>query len=264
MPFYYRFCGCPGVEEDSVESLVVTLPIKLIDGQIYYNQHGEINDKIKMMVKRDLDQIEVIDLDSEVECSESRNEQQIYSTEVEPTVCSAVEREDGKDSKAVNDTDTSAKESTLKDVPVEDHGAEIPVVTTPIQNVNLDIDQCVADIICVLKSKQIQSDTIQGDESFHPDHSRLSPITKSDSSIFKEATAESGELVEERVLLDSITVQDADDGGNALEELAMGHEVIVSMEGSSQSFEYLDSNELISSLLLYSCLPKNGGRVSLS
>lgn len=116
-----------------------------------------------------------------------------------------------------------------EDVVVADHAAEVPIVTTPMGSAMFNIDRCVAEVIDVMKGRERFSHPIPLD----------------------------GTLVEENVLLDSSDLAETHD-------MMMGNEVVVSLEGSSRSFDLMDSNELVSSLLLCSCLPQKGGRVSSS
>lgn len=162
-------------------------------------------------------------------------------------------------------------EGEMEQVVVADHGGEVPVVTTPLDStVTFDLSKCVADLIDVVNSKDkdnnaeadapcnLKSETqtrtiVQSPAALHE---AVSPGTMCDSN--SEAIC----TVEESVLIDSSNLHDE---GLSTDELVMGNEVIVSLEGSSQSLDYyLDSSELISNLLLHSCLPQNGRRVSLS
>ncbi len=138
-----------------------------------------------------------------------------------------------------------------KQVVVADHGGEVPVVTTPLdRTIAFDLNKCVADLMDVVCSKDKQND----DSPCNLESQNQSATCHFDG----EATC----MIEESVLIDSSNLHDE---GLLSDELVMGNEVVVSLEGSSQpSLDYLDSSELISNLLLHSCLPQNGRRVSLS
>ena len=143
-------------------------------------------------------------------------------------------------------------------VVVADHGGEVPIVTTPLDcTVTFDLNKCVADIIDVVGSKYEQNadNLTRVPSATSAPHDTASPGTV--CHFDHEATC----IVEESVLLDSSNLNEE---GLFSEELAMGNEVVVSLEGSSQALDFLDSSELISNLLLHSCLPQNGRRVSLS
>ena len=127
--------------------------------------------------------------------------------------------------------ESSNSDTVTEDVVVAEHAAEVPVVTTPgpMDSTTFNIDQCVAEVIDVMNDR--------GRLISH----RTQPLD--------------GALVEENVLLESSDLPETCD---------LGNEVVVSLEGSSQSLDFMDSNQLVSSLLLHSCLPQNGGPVSSS
>lgn len=121
--------------------------------------------------------------------------------------------------------ESSSGDLVTEAVVVAEHAAEVPVVTTPMDSTTFNIDRCVAEVIDVMNDRgRLQTQPV---------------------------------LVEENVLLESSDLTETYD-------LVMGNEVVVSLEGSSQSLDFMDSNKLVSSLLLHNCLPKNGSRVSSS
>ena len=139
-------------------------------------------------------------------------------------------------------------------VVVADHGGEVPVVTTPLDCTVAF--KCVADLMDIIGSKDKQSA-----------NSNLESQAQATSALCNNGTTchfdgEATCIVEESVLLDSSNLHDE---GLLSDELVMGNEVVVSLEGSSQqAFDCMDSSDLISNLLLHSCLPQNGRPVSLS
>lgn len=139
-------------------------------------------------------------------------------------------------------------------VVVADHGGEVPVVTTPLDCTVAF--KCVADLMDIIGSKDKQNS-----------NSNLESQAQATSALCNNGTTchfdgEATCIVEESVLLDSSNLHDE---GLLSDELVMGNEVVVSLEGSSQqAFDCMDSSDLISNLLLHSCLPQNGRPVSLS
>lgn len=157
-----------------------------------------------------------------------------------------------------------------EEVVVEEHGAEVPVVTTPLDySVAFDLNKCVADIISVVNSKDKDVQNSNSPRSSKATdqipNNTSTPLgtclgtNASSTGITRHYDGEA--VVEESVLIDSSNLHEE---GVLSDELAMGNEVVLSLEGSSQQLDYVDTSELISNLLLHSCLPQNGGRVSLS
>ena len=233
---------------DHVESLVVTLPIKVIDGQIYYHHNGDkINQPFQARRKEPIvtESEDSSDVDSVTQVVKSRTDRFSLNLDIPTEVESVTE--------TLADCETSQSALVNEDVIVAEHGAEVPVVTTPL-HCEIDIQQCVADIIGVME-KEIHN---QRPPLVTKEMSSMSSTlhTLPDSGPLQSGDdVMSGAMVEESVLLDSSDLHD---------DLVMGNEVVLSLEGSSQSYDLVDYNELLSSLLLHSCLPKNGGPVSLS
>ena len=252
--------------------LVVTLPIRVIDGQIHYHQISDkITVKSEQYIKptKDVPRSEVILIDLESEDQDSDvdtmkhilNSKQITSRSKE----FSLSLEDEESEVDCSDTDNQLNTSSAsivtdyvhEELVVADHCGEVPVVTTP--PLHIDMDQCVADIIRVMKQADFEQTYESSTACANP--SCLSTVCKSADT---PLLANSETTVEECVLLDSSSLQEFDEELPEQVELAMGNEVILSMEGSSQSYDYLDSSELLSSLLLHSCLPEKGRHISLS
>lgn len=149
----------------------------------------------------------------------------------------------------------SSGEIDEKQVVVADHGGEVPVVTTPLDCTVAF--KCVSDLMDIIGLKDKQN----ADSNIESPAQTTSAICNNGATCHFDGEANTC-IVEESVLLDSSNLHDE---GLLSDELVMGNEVVVSLEGSSQqAFDYMDSSELISNLLLHSCLPQNGRPVSLS
>ena len=255
--------------------MVIALPIKLIDGQIYYDQDS--GDKIKLEpfvaeVQRD----EVIFIDSEPEdCDSDVSPIEHFVNQGTPNSFHLSLDEDYNEIDTDVDMNKSVEsKGSTEDIVVAEHGAEVPVVTTPLDcTMTLDLNKCVADIMGVVNSKEreLDSDKISKAESPHncskaenlatvqipPSACLITNVTSTSIPCSRDGEV----VIEESVLIDSSSFHQGD---ILPDELVMGNEVVLSLEGSSQALDYLDSNELISNLLLHSCLPQNGCRVSLS
>ena len=259
---------------DCCKSLVVSLPIRVIDGQIYYHQISDkITVKSEQYIKptKDVARSEVILIDLESEDQDSdvdTMKKHILNYSKQITSRSkefSLSLEDEESEVDCSDTDNQLNTSSAsivtdyvhEELVVADHCGEVPVVTTP--PLHIDMDQCVADIIRVMKQADFEQTYESSTACANP--SCLSTVCKSTDT---PLLASSETTVEECVLLDSSSLQEFDEELPEQVELAMGNEVILSMEGSSQSYDYLDSSELLSSLLLHSCLPEKGRHISLS
>lgn len=302
---------------DDLESLVVTLPIRLVDGQIYYHHQAGKVEVEPLEVRSDVTNSEreviVIDLESEDHDSDvdvmkhilnaqqqslltSENDENAELDTTSPFHLSLEEDETSDYEMATTvPNNRSIPDDPAKDeeVVVAEHGAEVPVVTTPLHCTAFDINQCVADIIGVVMDKQLtekcsNKTTREGtatkittldsclDSTATKQLARIQiPSISCSSSNERSSTSQtttglrqpqsdlSNMVVEESVLLDSSSLCDGGGGVVLPEDFAMGNEVVLSLEGSSESYNYMDSSELISNLLLHSCLPKNGGHISL-
>lgn len=249
--------------------MIIEIPIKVIDGQIYYSHNSA-------MVKEEPDVVrqEVIFIDSEVDDQDSDVNplEQFINQGTPNSFHLSLDEEEVSEVDTDVEMDRSVESKGDIDeerVVVADHGGEVPVVTTPLDcTLTFDLDKCVADIINVVNSKDKQTANspcnlkIQTQTTVQVPTAASAPPNACNTVSPGTTCHFDGEaIVEESVLIDSSNLHEE---GLLSDELIMGNEVVVSLEGSSQALDYLDSSELISNLLLHSCLPQNGRRVSLS
>ena len=259
------------LSDEGNEPLIIEIPIKVIDGQIYYNHCSNVQIKEEPDVARQ----EIIFIDSELEdCDSDVNMFEHFISQGTPNNF-RLSLDDDEISEIDTDLDISKSVESKGDdeeVVVEDHGAEVPVVTAPLDcSVTFDLDKCVADIIDVVNSKDKDMQSTNSPCNSNAETTDKVPNTASaplntclgtNASTIGATCHYDGEaIVEESVLIDSSNLCEED---LLSDELIMGNEVVLSLEGSSQALDYMDSSELISNLLLHSCLPQNGRRVSLS
>ena len=223
---------------------MVALPIRVIDGQIYYNQHAEVRDKIMVKSEFAVEDGEVIIIDMESEDYDSdvgvmnhvlNNSKRDFNLSLNEDNSSEAEDHSANVTVFMSDNENDIANEVI----VAEHGAEVPVVTTPLDSKTplINIDQCVADIIRVAQHGGLKIGN---------------NVCDSSTTVFPSGTTHASgrtEIIEESVLLESSDLPQADS------ELVMGNEIIISTEGSSQMhmIDDLDNSKFISNLLLHSC-----------